>query len=159
MTAGTEGAVSASTDSGHSPTNGAWGLNPDRSLARQLWIDFSHRAMHEVAVKTRALAGACYGRPPRYCYYEGASQGGRHGYRLAQQYPEDYDGIVANLPAINYTELALAGLYRQLVIERDLGAVALTEEQMDLVSNAAIGAGDMVGGEHLGYIFDNQSCR
>jgi hypothetical protein len=159
LTAGSEGAVSASTDSGHSPTNAAWAMNPDGSPANQLWIDFSHRAMHEMAVKTKALATAYYGSAPRFCYYEGASTGGRHGYRLAQQYPEDYDGIVANLPTINFTEWSLAGLYRRLVIERDLGGVPLTEEQMDLVSNAAIHAGDVVGGEHLGYIFDNEACR
>jgi hypothetical protein len=159
LTAGSEGAVSASTDSGHSLTNGAWAMNPDGSPANQLWIDFSHRAMHEMAVKTKALATAYYGSAPRYCYYEGASTGGRHGYRLAQQYPQDYDGIVANLPTINFTEWSLAGLYRQLVIERDLGGVPLTEEQMDLVSSAAIHANDMVGDEHLGYIFDNEACR
>lgn len=159
FTAGGEGAVSASTDSGHCARNGAWGMDPDGSPARQLWIDFAHRAMHEMAVKTKALAAAYYGSPPRYCYYEGVSTGGRHGYRLAQQYPEDYDGIIASLPAINLTQAFIANLYRKLVVERDLGGVPLTEEQLDLVSNAAIRAGDVVGGEHLGYIFDNPACR
>jgi hypothetical protein len=159
LTAGGEGAVSASTDSGHAATNGAWAMNPDGSPATQLWVDFSHRAMHEMAVKTKVLVTAFYGTAPEYCYYEGASTGGRHGYRLAQQYPEDYDGIIANLPTINFTQWILATLHRELVIERDLGGVPLTEEQMDLVSNAAIHANDVVGGEHLGYIFDNQACR
>ncbi|ADP82081.1 tannase/feruloyl esterase family alpha/beta hydrolase [Pseudofrankia inefficax] len=159
LTAGGEGAVSASTDSGHALTNGAWGMNPDGTPATQLWIDFAHRAMHEMAVRSKALAEVFYGAAPRRCYYEGSSTGGRHGYRLAQQYPDDYDGIIANLPTINFSEWALAGLYRHLVIERDLDGVALTEEQMDLASNAAIHAGDLVGGEHLGYIFDNEACR
>jgi hypothetical protein len=159
LTAGGEGAVSASTDSGHAATNAAWAMNPDGSPATQLWVDFSHRAMHEVAVKTKALATAYYGSAPRKCYYEGASTGGRHGYQLAQRYPADYDGIIANLPTVNFSEWALAGLYRALVVQRDLGGVALTEEQMDLVSNAAIAAGDVVGGEHLGYIFDNDACH
>jgi hypothetical protein len=159
LTAGAEGAVSASTDSGHSVTNGSWAMNPDGSPATQLWTDFSHRAMHEMAEKTKALATTYYGYAPRFCYYEGASTGGRHGYTLAQQYPEDYDGIVANLPTINFTQWILACLYRELVIERDLGGIALTEEQMDLLSNAAIDAADFVGGEHLGYIFDNESSR
>jgi len=157
--AGTEGAVSASTDAGHSPTNGAWGMNPDGTFATQLWIHYAHRAQHEMAVKTRALATAYYGRAPRYAYYEGASTGGRHGYRLAQQYPEDYDGIAAHMPALNFAELITAWVYRGLVIERDLGGVALTEGQMDLVSNAAIHACDVVGGRHLGYIMDNAACR
>ena len=157
--AGVEGAVSASTDSGHSPTNGAWGMNPDGTFATQLWIDYAHRAQHEMAVKTKALATALYGRAPRYSYYEGVSTGGRHGYRLAQEYPGDYDGIAAHLPALNFAELATAWVYRSLLIERDLGGVALTEGQMDLVSNAAIHACDIVGGQHLGYIIDNAACR
>jgi hypothetical protein len=159
LTGGPEGALSASTDSGHAARNGAWGMNPDGALPTQLWTDFAHRAMHEMAVKTKALARAYYGQAPRYCYYEGVSTGGRHGYRLAQQYPDDYDGIVANLPAINWSEWVISNLYRKLVIERDLGGAPLTEEQLDLVSNAAIQAGDLVGGEHLGYIMDNDACR
>lgn len=159
LTAGAEGSVSASTDSGHAPRNGAWAMNPDGSSATQLWIDYSHRAMHEMAVKTKAVAAAYYGRAPHHCYYEGVSTGGRHGYRLAQQYPDDYDGIIANLPAINWTEWVISNLYRKLVVQRDLGGVPLTEEQMDLVSNAAIHACDVVGGEHLGYVMDQEACR
>ena len=159
LTASAEGSVSASTDSGHAPRNGAWAMNPDGSSATQLWIDYSHRAMHEMAVKTKAITAAYYGRAPHHCYYEGVSTGGRHGYRLAQQYPDDYDGIIANLPAINWTEWVISNLYRKLVVQRDLGGVPLTEEQMDLVSNAAIHACDVVGGEHLGYVMDQEACR
>jgi len=159
LTAGAEGTVSASTDSGHAATNGAWGMNPDGTPATQLWVDYAHRAMHEMAVKTKALAAAYYGRAASYAYFEGVSNGGRHGYRLAQQYPGDYDGIAAHLPAIHLMEFGIANLYRDVVVQRDLGGVPLTEGQMDLVSNAAIQACDVVGGEHLGYIMDNEACR
>lgn len=159
VTAGTEGAVSASTDIGHAPTDGSWGMDPDGTLAKPLWQDYAHRAMHEMAAKTKALTAAFYGKPAKYAYYEGSSTGGRHGYRLAQQYPDDYDGIVANLPALNWAEWTTAAVYRYLVIERDLGGVPLTDAQQDLVSNAAISACDMVGGQHLGYIMDNAACR
>ena len=50
-------------------------------------------------------------------------------------------------------------LYPQIVFQRDLGGVPLTERQLDLVSNAAIQACDVVGGQHLGYILDNASCH
>jgi hypothetical protein len=158
-TAGTEGAVSASTNSGHSQTDGTWAMQPDGTPNRQGWTDYAHRAQHEMALKTKALIKLYYGRPPKYSYYEGASTGGRHGYRLAQQYPGDYDGIVATLPAINWAEWTTAGFYQSLVTERDLGGTALTEGQEDLVSNAAIHACDVVGGQHLGYIFDNAACH
>jgi pimeloyl-ACP methyl ester carboxylesterase len=159
MTAGMEGSISASTDSGHALTNGAWAMNPDGTPAQQLWIDYAHRAMHVMAQKTKALAVAYYGRPAHHAYYEGASTGGRHGYRLAQEYPDDYDGIVAVLPALNWAEWVTAAVYRSLVVQRDLGGTYLTRSQMDLVSNAAIRAGDMLGGQHMGYIVDNAACN
>lgn len=159
MTAGSEGAVSASTNSGHSQTDGTWAMQPDGTPNRQGWIDFAHRAQHEMALKTKALAKLYYGRFPKHSYYEGASTGGRHGYRLAQQYPGDYDGIVANLPALNWAEWTTAGFYLSLVTQRDLNGAALSEGQEDLVSNAAIQACDVVGGQHLGYIMDNAACH
>ncbi len=159
ITAGAENTVSASTDMGHSIGNASFGLNPDLSLNKPLWADYGHRAMHEMAVKTKALVRAFYGRPQRFAYYEGSSSGGRHAYSLAQRYPGDYDGIIGHLPALNIGEMALTGAYKNLVIMRDLGGVPPTEGQQDLVSNAAIAACDGVGGQHMGYIMDNAACR
>ncbi|WP_327195188.1 tannase/feruloyl esterase family alpha/beta hydrolase [Sphingomonas sp. LH128] len=158
LTAGMEGSISASTDSGHTATNGSWAMNPDGSPARQLWIDYAHRAMHVMAEKTKAIAIAYYGKPAHHAYYEGVSTGGRHGYRLAQEYPADYDGIIASLPALNWAQWVTADVYRSLVVERELGGKYLTKAQMDLVSNAAIRSCDMVGGQHMGYIVDNAAC-
>jgi hypothetical protein len=159
ITAGTENTVSASTDMGHNVPNASFGLNPDKSLNKPLWADYGHRAMHEMAVKTKALVLAFYGRPQKFAYYEGSSSGGRHAYSLAQRYPGDYDGIIGHLPALNIGQMALMGAYKNLVIMRDLGGVPPSEAQQDLVSNAAINACDVVGGQHMGYIMDNASCR
>lgn len=158
-TAGSEGAISASTDSGHVPKDGSWGMNPDGTLAKQLWVDFAERAQHQVALKTKALALAYYGRKQTHAYYEGASTGGRHGYALAQFHPEDYDGIIATLPTLYFSNWATNNFYKLLTVQRDLGGAPISEEQQDLVSNAAINACDTVGGEHLGYVMDNAACH
>lgn len=166
--AGAEGAVSSSTDTGHGDVTGIYGLpdgrgdfamNPDGRINTVLWNDFSQRAIHVQAVMTKALTAHYYGRPARYAYWDGSSTGGRQGHKLAQKYPDDFDGIVANLPAINWTRWAVGGLYPQIVIQRDLAGKALTEMQLDLASRAAISACDMVGGRHLGYILEPQICR
>ena len=163
-----EGAVSSSTDAGHAsvPKNygipdsgGDFLMNPDGSIAANLWHDFSVRAIHEQALKTKAVTRAFYGKPARYAYWDGSSTGGRQGHKLAQAHPDDFDGIIANLPALHWTSFTPAMLYPHLVFQRDLGGKPLTREQQDLVSNAAIRACDIVGGQHLGYITDPAACR
>lgn len=74
------------------------------------------------------------------------------------QHPDQYDGIVARVAVNNRIEL-LASQYPAIVINQDLSGVAPTKEQLTLVSNAAIAAFDRVGGEHLRFIVDYESCR
>ena len=49
-----------------------------------------------------------YGERPRFNYYIGASQGGREALTVAQRYPADYDGIIADVPILNFSTLMLA---------------------------------------------------
>lgn len=167
MVAMGEGAVSSINDAGHAsqPKNygipdsdGDFLMNPDGSIASNLWRDFSSRGIHEQAVKTKAVTRAFYGRPARHAYWDGSSTGGRQGHKLAQAHPLDFDGIVANLPALHWTKLLPAMAYPHIVIQNDLAGKPLTRAQLDLASNAAIAACDMVGGQHLGFILDQASC-
>lgn len=153
-----EGAVSSTTDTGHAGPGGAFAMNPDGSINKTLWTDFASRAIHEQAVKTKALAMAYYGTAPKYAYWDGGSTGGRQGLNLAQNHPADFDGMVALYPAINWTRFITAELYPQIVYQRDLGGNPPTTGQLDLVSNAAIAACDVAGGLHLGYILNPASC-
>jgi feruloyl esterase len=157
-TAAVEGAVSAVTDTGHSTYDGSFAMKPDGTINKALWTDFASRSLHEQAAKSKALATAYYGSAPKYMYFEGGSEGGREGLNLAQNNPADYDGIIANQPAINWSRLLTAMMYPQIVFQRDLGGAPLTTAQQDFVSNAAIAACDVVGGKHLGYIPDPSAC-
>src|SRR5215208_5785739 len=136
-TAGIEGAVSASTDTGHGVENGSFAMNPDGTINTVLWKDYAERAVHEMAIKTKALTRAYYGRNAKYTYFNGFSTGGREGLKEAQAYPDDFDGILAGAPAINRTKLVTGQLYPQIVMQRELNGVTLTAGQHMLVSNAA----------------------
>ena len=157
--AGATGVVTSTSDGGHTTVSGSFAMLPDGTINTALWVDFASRALYEQAVKTKALAIAYYGKAPEFSYWDGRSTGGRQGLMLAQKYPEAYDGIMADAPAINWTRFATAALYPQIVIQRDLGGFPLTEAQKVLVSNAAIRACDLVGGQHLGYVVDPASCH
>jgi len=154
-----EGAVSATTDTGHTVGTGSFAMNPDGTINTVLWNDFAQRGIHEMAVKTKALTKAYYGRPARYAYWDGFSTGGRQAHKLAQVHPDDFDGILAGAPAFNWTRFITNELYPQLVYQRDLAGVPLTAAQLNLLGNAAINACDVVGGQHLGYIEDPSECR
>lgn len=128
-TAGVEGAVSATTDTGHAISNGGFAMNPDGTVNTVLWTDFSERGIHEMAVKTKALAKAYYGEDARYAYWNGFSTGGRQGLKEAQANPADFDGILAGAPANNWTKFITTELYPQIVVQRDLAGVSITAAQ------------------------------
>jgi hypothetical protein len=53
------------------------------------------------------IIARAYGEAPRFNYYFGGSQGGREGLTVAQRYPDDYDGIVSNVPIVSFSSLML----------------------------------------------------
>jgi feruloyl esterase len=155
-----EGAVSANTDTGHSgPGGGSFAMNPDGSVNTVLWNDFAQRGIHQMAVKSKEITKAYYGKDARYAYWDGFSTGGRQGHKLAQLHPHDFDGILAGAPAFNWTRFITAELNPQIVYQRDLGGVPLTSGQLNALGNAAINACDVVNGQHMGYIPDPSECR
>jgi feruloyl esterase len=157
-----EGAVSATTDTGHTSAleggDASFAMKPDGTINTTLWKDFAERGIHEMAVKTKALTKAYYGRDAKYAYWDGGSTGGRQGLKEAQANPADFDGILAAYPAINWTKFITSELYPQIVFQRDLGGVNLTAGQQTAMSNAAIEACGTVGGVKLGYIPDPLQC-
>jgi hypothetical protein len=51
-----------------------------------------------------------------YSYWNGCSTGGRQGLMEAQKYPTDYDGILADSPAINWPRFSVAEQWPQVVM-------------------------------------------
>jgi hypothetical protein len=168
-TAGVEGAVSATTDTGHSfmPVggsnaaggNGSFALLPDGSTNQILWRDFASRGIHEMAIRTKELTTFFYGRPAAYSYWDGFSTGGRQGLMEAQANPADFDGILVGAPAINWSSFATADLYPQIVMERELGPDRPSVAQLSAVSQVAIAGCDNATGVHLGYITEPAECH
>jgi pimeloyl-ACP methyl ester carboxylesterase len=164
--AGSEGAVSAITDTGHKTDNaataskdGSFLMTATGEINATQWQDFSERGIHQTALLSKKLAAAFYDQPAKYAYFEGCSTGGRQAHKHAQAFPDDYDGIIAGSPAINWTRFINADLYPQIVMQRDLDG-PISPEQLNHVSEAAVSACDSsLTGEHLGYIADPSACH
>ena len=80
----------------------AWALNEEavRNLAYM-----QMKKTHDAAM---VIMERVYGERPKYNYYFGASQGGREALTVAQRYAQDYDGITADVPIVNFSSLMLA---------------------------------------------------
>lgn len=85
------------------PTTGdEWALN-DEAMKNLAWMQM--KKTHDAAM---VIMERVYGKRPAYNYYVGSSQGGREALTVAQRYPADYDGIIANVPILNFSTLMLA---------------------------------------------------
>jgi hypothetical protein len=73
-------------------------------------IDFGYRALHETAQSAKSLIEAFYSKLPQRSFFDSCSNGGREGLIEAQQFPEDFDGILAGAPANFWTHLVTAAI-------------------------------------------------
>lgn len=146
----------ASTDGGHTaPFNhGMWAVdNP------QAQVDLGYRAVHEVAVASKAIIAEFYGQAPRFSYFTGCSDGGREGLMEAQRYPDDFDGIVAGAPANIWS--SLNGIFQPWVVganTREDGRYIITPEKIPALERAAMEACDARDGLEDGIIADPRAC-
>jgi hypothetical protein len=101
-----EGYATFGDDSGHAG-NAALAVF---GLVDHAVVNFGYahlKKTHDVAL---ALIEHMYGRRPQRMYFGGGSTGGREGYTVIQRYPDDYDGVIANSPALNFSGVRLIGV-------------------------------------------------
>lgn len=94
------GFATVGSNNGHDGGRGESFLNNPESVN-----DFAHRAIHVQTLAGKQIAQAYYGQSHEKSYYLGCSTGGRQGFMSALRYPEDFDGIVAGSPAVNFNRL------------------------------------------------------
>lgn len=90
----------AATDTGHRADrfDASWALGHPEKI-----IDYGYRSLIETARAATALVHAYYRTPPRYRYFTGCSNGGRQALIAAQRFPQEWDGILAGAPALDWT--------------------------------------------------------
>jgi feruloyl esterase len=86
----------AATDMGHEGPGPEFGDDP------QLRADFAWRGVHVTAEVAKALIQAFYGKPAAHAYFLGCSDGGREALIEAERFPDDFDGVAAGSPAMNF---------------------------------------------------------
>jgi hypothetical protein len=110
-----------------------------------------------MTITGKALTQAMYGAAPKYSYFNGCSTGGRQGLMEAQRYPQDYNGIVAGAPAINWNRLHPQQLWGPVVMNAMGNPVAPCK--LATATAAAIAACDAIDGVKDGVIEDPKRCN
>ncbi|GGF02349.1 putative esterase [Aliidongia dinghuensis] len=149
------GFAAANTDTGHEGgASGAigqtlpWAQNPV-SLR-----DWGHSSIHLMSESAKAIVQAFYGHKASYAYYDGCSTGGAEAMEEAEYYPDDYDGIHAGSPGMDYSHLMMSFLWGALPSAKDPGA-ALPAAKLALLHQAVLGACQAKDGSVAGDTFLN----
>ncbi len=118
------GAVGVSTDTGHSggAEDGRWAQGHPERLK-----DYGYRAIHLSTVDAKAIAASFYGKAPTHAYFTSCSNGGRQGLMEAQRYPEDYDGIIAGAPALDWTGVAADFIWNTRALRAPGAAIPISK--------------------------------
>ena len=98
-----QGIVTYGSDSGHGIKDA-----PEWTLVDEAVKNLGYMQMKKTHDAAMALIDRMYARKPAVNYYIGTSQGGREALTVVQRYPDDYDGIIANVPIVNFSSLMLA---------------------------------------------------
>jgi feruloyl esterase len=144
-------------DGGHSSMgfDGKWAMSNLQGK-----IDFAYRANHVLAVAGKAIIEAYYDRHPQYSIIAGCSKGGQAGVMAAQRYPEDFDGVIARGPTINYTKVNLINCMDNAKAILDENDEPLMDASFaDVIHQGALQACDDLDGVIDGVIDDPRLCK
>lgn len=144
----------ANTDMGTAPDINGTVSHPQR------WIDFGHRATHEMTRVAKAVVSKFYTTASFRSYFAGCSTGGQQALSAAQRYPDDHDGILAGDPGNNRTHVASYFLWNYAALNAS-PAAKLSQAQWSMVTRAVIDqcAGKDGGAPGDGCLTDPRQCK
>lgn len=151
--------VRVSSDSGHQGRGKlplfdfSWAAGNPTALKNH-----AYDANHQVLMEAVDLTTQYYGRPPRWRYMFGGSNGGRQGLAAAQHFPLDYDGILSLEPAISqegFTANLGPDMLQWIFASPDHW---LDPAQVALYEKGELAACDELDGQKDGILSDPAAC-
>jgi len=153
------GYATVGTDTGHqaSGTQANWAMN---EMERQL--NYGHVGVHRVAEVSKAIIREYYGSKPTRSYFGGCSNGGRQAMMSAQRYPNDFDGIVAGAPAMDFMGIGaqfIKDSQAQYPDPKNLEQPLLPPATLKLVGAKVLEACDRIDGVKDDVMEDPRACK
>jgi feruloyl esterase len=147
------GYATAMSDLGHEGGSASFALGHPEKV-----IDFGYRATHEMAVQSKAIITAFYGKAPKVSYWNGCSAGGRQGLMEAQRYPDDFDAIVAGSPGLNWSGRSMQAIWIGQASHKDEGS-GIPAAKFQAIHKAALAACDAKDGVTDGVVDQPDKCK
>ena len=165
------GYVGSHTDGGHNAAvcaaNGHPGCAPGGygfvldAANNLIWSqleDFAYVSVIEQVRWAARLAEAYYGTKHSRNYWDGCSTGGRQGMEMAQRYGELFDGILAGVPAMNFSRFVTGSLWIGTVLNESFGSAGLSTAKINAANAAAVAACDAQDGIVDGIVDEPRRC-
>ncbi|MBU6267878.1 MAG: tannase/feruloyl esterase family alpha/beta hydrolase [Sphingomonadales bacterium] len=147
-----QGFATVTTDSGHKIADARW------MRGAKARVDYEHRAVHLTAQAAKGLLARYYGKPANRAYYLGCSGGGRQALKEMQNYPGDYDGVVAGAPGPYMPLQSVRMLWFSLAQQRQPAAM-LTDAEWALYEARVFAQCDALDGVKDGIVQNPLACR
>ncbi|KAK6498378.1 Tannase and feruloyl esterase [Arthrobotrys musiformis] len=140
--------------------NGHFGLTGEPFLNNPAVVeDFSYRALKTVTKTGKKAVRHLYSTSVKKSYYLGCSAGGRQGLKAAQDFPEEYDGIVVGAPAIDWNALVASQAHYYKISGDPNAAGYLTGAQWSAMRNEILAQCDGLDGVVDGVIEEPRGCN
>jgi feruloyl esterase len=147
------GYATAMSDLGHEGSSASFALGHPEKL-----VDFGYRAAHEMTIAAKSIVASYYGRAAKFSYWTGCSAGGRSALMEAQRFPEDYDGIIAGAPGLNWTGRAILSVWIAQAAHKSEAAY-IPPSKYPLIHQAVLQACDASDGVKDGVLEDPTRCH
>jgi feruloyl esterase len=108
----------------------------------------------------KQVAKTFYGKPHTKSYYLGCSTGGRQGFKSVQEFPEDFDGVVAGAPAFAFNNLtAWSGNFYRITGPPGSPTFIPAQTWTGLIRSDILRQCDQLDGVKDGIIEDPSACH
>ncbi|KAJ5116854.1 hypothetical protein N7456_001202 [Penicillium angulare] len=148
------GFATVGTNNGHSGDTGKYFYHNTEVLE-----DFAYRALHTGVVIGKELTKQFYTEGFKKSYYLGCSTGGRQGWKSIEKFPDDFDGVVAGSPALNFINLINWGARFYPTIGNSSADTFITPTQWTAIHSEILRQCDSLDGAVDGIIEDTDLCQ
>ncbi|KAF3903461.1 Tannase [Dactylellina cionopaga] len=121
--------------------------------------DYTYRALLSATQVGKKAVNLFYQTSFNKSYYYGCSTGGRQGLKAAQDFPEEYDGIIAGAPVNNFNRLGAGTGHYYFIVGPPGSPTYLTLPQWLAVNKAVLSQCDAIDGVVDGVLEDPMKCR